>query len=116
MLEGYIGFINSVAFSPNGALLTSASHDKTVQLWDTATGAALHMLEGYIGSVISVAFSPNGALLASALHDNTVRLWDTATGTVLKMIVLTLYIDTLFFNLDRLFLKINRDLLYLDSL
>ncbi|KAJ6025071.1 hypothetical protein N7540_005868 [Penicillium herquei] len=81
-LEGHSGWIRSMAFSPNGALLASGSSDQTIRLWDMATGTLQQTLEGHSGSVRSVAFSPNGALLASSSTDWTVRLWDIVTGTL----------------------------------
>ena len=71
---------NTTSSSPDGKLVASASVDKTVRLWDSATGAARRTLKGHSDRVWGVAFSPDGTLVASASADQTVRLWDSATG------------------------------------
>ncbi|KAA6415622.1 MAG: hypothetical protein FRX48_00338 [Lasallia pustulata] len=83
-LEGHSGWVKAVAFSPDGKQLASGSVDKTVRIWDVATGATLQTLEGNSGPVEAVAFSPDGKQLASSFDDKTVRIWDAATGATLQ--------------------------------
>ena len=70
----------SVAWSHDASRLASASYDKTVKIWDPATGQCISTLEGHSDSVKSVAWSHDASRLASASDDKTVKIWDPATG------------------------------------
>src|SRR6266480_198946 len=64
-LEGHSSGVNAVVFSSDGQRLASASYDRTIKIWDAASGACLQM-EGHSDSVNSVVFSSDGQRLASA--------------------------------------------------
>jgi len=54
--------------------------DKTIKLWDVASGREVQTLSGHAGDVKSVAFAPDGRTLASGSDDKTIKLWDVASG------------------------------------
>lgn len=68
-----------LAWSPDGRSIASGSYDRTVRIWDAASGECLRTLNGHTQGVDAVAWSPDGSLFASASLDMTVRLWDAAT-------------------------------------
>ncbi|EIW74387.1 WD40 repeat-like protein, partial [Coniophora puteana RWD-64-598 SS2] len=80
-LEGHSGPTSSVAFSPDGKHVVSGSDDRTIRVWDVATGVCvLEPLEGHSELVNSVAFSPDGKHIVSGSDDETIRVWNAATG------------------------------------
>jgi WD40 repeat protein len=83
-LDGHIGGVSGVCAVRVGGrqLLATAGADRTVRVWDPATGAERTCLTGHTGGVTGVCAVRAGGrdLLASASYDRTVRVWDPATG------------------------------------
>ena len=73
-LEGHTSRITKIVFSSDGAILASTSEDRTIRLWDVATGTRQHTLSGHESWISSVAFSHNGLAIASADSNGKIRL------------------------------------------
>jgi WD40 repeat protein len=87
---GYI--VNSVAFSPNGQRLASASDSQAVSVWQVANCAALLSLNGPSGFVKSVAYAPNGKAVLSGGQDygasrGTLTFWRISDGALLRVYI-----------------------------
>ncbi len=73
--------VRSVSVSADGKVAASAGReDKSLCLWETATGKLLRICEGHKQPVEAVALTPKGDLLISGSQDYTLVVWDVATG------------------------------------
>ena len=72
--------------TPDDRTIVTGSEDKTIRLWDAATGQQTRGMQGHADFVRSVDVSHNGALLVSGSDDNTVRVWRMADGVCLHVL------------------------------
>ena len=85
--RGHTDWIWSVAWSPDGKRIVSASGDETAQVWDALNGDHLNRYSGHTASVYAVAWNstrgtavPPVERIASASYDRTVQIWDPMFG------------------------------------
>ncbi len=71
--------------------------DKTVRLWDVASGKELKTLTGHISDVRSVCYSPDGRTLVSAGWEGRIKFWDVARAHEICTVLLSIYLTGLFF-------------------
>jgi WD40 repeat protein len=76
----------SVAFSPDGKLLTGVCYQNTIPIWDVQSGQLIRTLESSPVQEVAVAFSSDGKLIATGGFAKNIRLWDAASGQLLRTI------------------------------
>ena len=79
-LEGHTDQVWCCAVDPEGRWIVSGADDRTLRLWDVASGQTLRTFEGHTGGVRCCAVDPQGKWVVSGADDGTLRLWDVATG------------------------------------
>ena len=78
-LEGHTDPIYAVVYTPDGSRLLTGSFDRTVKIWDRASGKVLRTLADHQNFVLTVAVSKDGKLFASGGLDNVVKVYDMPT-------------------------------------
>jgi WD40 repeat protein len=89
---GHMAVIRGLTFTPDGRQLVSASEDKTIRVWDLASGKTLRTIRGEsapgpAGAVYAIALSPDGKWLAAGgwTGDEEIRLYEFASGKLVAL-------------------------------
>ncbi|RDA95565.1 hypothetical protein CP533_1209 [Ophiocordyceps camponoti-saundersi (nom. inval.)] len=76
-LRGHSHIVSDCVISSDGAYALSASWDKTLRLWELATGQTTRRFVGHTNDVLSVSFSADNRQIVSGSRDRTIKLWNT---------------------------------------
>jgi formylglycine-generating enzyme required for sulfatase activity len=78
-LRGHTNEVLSLAITADGKTLVTGSLDRTIKVWDLATGRERATLRGHATSVLAIALADDGRTLASAGRDGVIKVWDLAS-------------------------------------
>jgi|GEM_PF-6785851 len=79
---GYFPLL-AIGFSPDGSQVAAGSLDRTINVWNTASGERTRSVSGFTLGITALAFNADGSLLAGSSVDGQTRVWRVRTGEVL---------------------------------
>jgi WD40 repeat protein len=83
MVDGHLGWVNSVAVTPDGRCAVSTSTDGTLRVWDLNDGQLIRLLDRHADRASAVQVTPNGQLVTSVSADHTLQVWELDSGKYL---------------------------------
>ncbi|KAI1180560.1 putative pre-mRNA splicing protein [Nemania sp. FL0916] len=84
VISGHLGWVRALAVEPNNQWFASGAGDRTIKIWDLATGNLRLTLTGHISTVRGLAVSPRHPYLFSCGEDKMVKCWDLETNRVIR--------------------------------
>ncbi|KAL2756117.1 hypothetical protein ACRALDRAFT_2042323 [Sodiomyces alcalophilus JCM 7366] len=84
VISGHLGWVRCLAMEPGNKWFASGSGDRTIKIWDLATGSLRLTLTGHISTVRGLAVSSRHPYLFSCGEDKMVKCWDLETNKVIR--------------------------------
>lgn len=84
VISGHMGWVRSLAVEPDNQWFASGSADRTIKIWDMASGQLKLTLTGHISAVRGLAVSPRHPYLFSCGEDKMVKCWDLEQNKVIR--------------------------------
>lgn len=84
VISGHLGWVRSVAFDPSNTWFCTGSADRTIKIWDVASGKLKLTLTGHIEQVRGLAVSNRHTYMFSAGDDKQVKCWDLEQNKVIR--------------------------------
>lgn len=84
VISGHLGWVRSVAVDPSNTWFATGSADRTIKIWDLASGVLKLTLTGHIEQVRGLAISHKHTYMFSAGDDKQVKCWDLEQNKVIR--------------------------------
>ncbi|KAI3434463.1 hypothetical protein D9Q98_002540 [Chlorella vulgaris] len=84
VISGHLGWVRSVTFDPSNEWFATGSADRTIKIWDTASGQLRLTLTGHIEQVTGLAVSARHPYMFSCGLDKMVKCWDLEQNKVIR--------------------------------
>jgi pleiotropic regulator 1 len=84
VISGHLGWVRAIAFSPDNEWFVTGSADRTIKVWDVASGELKLTLTGHINTIRGLVVSDRHPYLFSCGEDRTVKCWDLNTNQVIR--------------------------------
>ncbi|KAM7212626.1 putative pleiotropic regulator 1 [Rhypophila decipiens] len=84
VISGHLGWVRALAVEPDNKWFASGAGDRTIKIWDLATGGLKLTLTGHISTVRGLAVSPRHPYMFSCGEDKMVKCWDLETNKVIR--------------------------------
>lgn len=84
VISGHLGWVRALAVEPENKWFASGAGDRTIKIWDLASGSLRLTLTGHISTVRGLAVSPRHPYLFSCGEDKMVKCWDLETNKVIR--------------------------------
>ncbi|KAL9098800.1 MAG: hypothetical protein Q9163_005608 [Psora crenata] len=84
VISGHLGWVRALAVEPDNQWFASGAGDRTIKIWDLASGSLRLTLTGHISTVRGLAVSPRHPYLFSCGEDKMVKCWDLETNKVIR--------------------------------
>lgn len=84
VIAGHLGWVRALAVEPGNQWFCTGAGDRTVKIWDLASGNLKLTLTGHISTVRGLAVSPRHPYLFSCGEDKMVKCWDLESNRVIR--------------------------------
>jgi pleiotropic regulator 1 len=84
VISGHLGWVRALAVEPNNQWFASGAGDRTIKIWDLASGRLKLTLTGHISTVRGLAVSSRHPYMFSCGEDKMVKCWDLETNKVIR--------------------------------
>jgi len=84
VISGHTGWVRCAAVEPGNTWFCTGSADRTIKIWDLASGKLKLSLTGHVSTVRGLVVSPRHPYLFSCGEDKQVKCWDLEYNKVIR--------------------------------